>query len=265
MIDPFVIVAPFLLLLIVGLLQFVGCNAILGLNDDVTLAEPDTISSKQDAVATVETVNSNNVSAQFRYPVGDRHLIIVWLFYDSAVEQVQQITDNATNTYLLAIGPTTGSGQLSGLRQEIWYAADVDGTPTAPDTRINVTARFTATFSSRKAIVIHDYEGALRVSPLDQSAANVGTTTAADVVARTDARMVRKAELVFAAAVFHGTFGTPGEGFGERSMPEDNLSEDRLASKDDVIGATFNTQPNTDWVAQMVTFHPQDAGQSPTA
>lgn len=260
MIDPFVLVAPVLLLLIVGLLQFVGCNWIYGLSD-VVEAEPETIASQQDPASTVETVNNDNVSVQFKYPVEGGHLIIVWLFYDSPVEMVQGITDTAMNTYSLAVGPTTGLGQQSGLRQEIWYAANVTGSPAGSDTGIGVTATFTGTFNARKAIVIHDYAGAQMVAPLDQSAANVGTTTMNDPIVRTGQRMARKAELVFAAAVFNGTHGTPGTGFGERSTADDNMSEDRIAPADGLLEATFKTQPNTDWIAQMVTFHPQDAGQ----
>jgi hypothetical protein len=256
-IDPFVLVAPVLLLLIVGLLRFVGCNTIWGLGD-VVESKPEIISSRQMPAQTIETTNSDSIAAQFGIPVMDGSLFIVWLFYESAALHVQEITDNAMNAYQLAVGPTTGSGQQSGLRQEIWYAANVNGTPTAPDTRIQVTARFTAPFNARKAIVAHEYTGAQRVSPLDQVAANVGTTTANDLIVRTEERMVVKAELVFAAAVFHGTFGTPGPGFNERSMPDNNLSEDMIAPTGELIGATFQTQPMTDWVAQMVTFRAQD-------
>ena len=263
MIDPFVMVAPFLLLLIIGLLQFVGCNAIFGLHD-VTEAVPKVISSQQDPASTVETANSDSVSAQFGFPVADGNLIIVWLFYESAVQAVQNITDNAANTYQLAVGPTTGQGQLAGWRQELWYAANVNGTPIAPDTTITVTATFPAAFNGEKAIVAHDYIGAQKVSPLDQTATNVGNTTGANQAVSTGARMVRKAELVFAAAVFYGTFGTPGTGFGERSTADNNMSEDLVAVNDMSISATFNTQPMTDWIAQMATFLAEEVAQDAT-
>jgi hypothetical protein len=253
MLDPFVLTAPFLLLLVVALLQFVGCNAILGLGD-VTEAKYDVILSHQLPVATVETANSNNVSAQLGIPVAEGNLIIVWLFYDSAVESVQSIMDNSMNEYAVAVGPTTGQGLLSGLRQEIWYAANVTP-PAPPGTKLTVTATFSATFNARKAIVVHDYSGAeTTMSPLDRTVANVGMTTADDQIVRTGALMASKAELVFAAAVFHGTYGEPGEGFGARSTADDNLSEDLVTADAESVAATFKTQPLTDWVAQMATF-----------
>lgn len=253
MLDAFVLTAPFLLLLVVGLLQFVGCNAILGLGD-VTEAKYDVISSHQMPIATVETANSNSVSAQLGIPVPAGNLIIVWLFYDSAVESVQAIKDNSTNAYFNAVGPTTGQGALSGLRQEIWYAFNVTP-PAPPGTKLTVTATFSATFGARKAIVVHDYSGAeTTMSPLDQTVANVGRTTADDQIVSTDVLMANKAELVFAAAVFQGTYGEPGDGFGARSNPDDNLSEDLVTDDARAVVGTFKTQPNTDWVAQMVTF-----------
>ncbi len=184
--------------------------------------------------------------------------IVVWLFYDSAVQTVAAVGDNsssATNAYLRAVGPTVGAGQLSGLQQELWFAANIDGA-TNGGSKFAVTATFTGAFTARKAIVAHQYRGVKKDNPLGQTAANVGTTGGGpgDQPISTDTVSVEDGELVFGAAVFHGTSGAPGPGFGFRSTLDDNLTEDKQVTGAGMIAATFTTNPATDWLAQMATF-----------
>ena len=256
MIDSYVILAPFLLLLVVGLLQFVGCNAVFNIQDTVGV-KPSPITFQQPA-SNLEVADTNSIAAEFGFDVSAGDCIVVWLFYDSAVQRVSGVSDNAAsnaNVYQSAVGPTVGAGQLSGLQQEIWFAANIDGT-TNGGTKFAVTATFDGAFNARKAIVAHQYRGVRKESPLHQIVANVGTTAGGpgDQMISTDTVQVDDGELVFGAAIFHGTSGAPGPGFGFRSTLDDNLTEDKQAIGAGPVAATFLTSPATDWLAQMATF-----------
>jgi hypothetical protein len=264
MIDSYVILAPFLLLLVIGLLQFVGCNTVFGIKPTVGVA-PSPITFQQPA-ANLEVADNNSIAAQFGFDVSTGDCIVVWLFYEAAVQSVATITDNATsnsNVYSRAASPMTGSGQLSGFRQELWYAANIDGTTTG-GAHFSVTATFDGAFNATKAIVAHEYRGVSTDNPLHQTATNVGTTAGGtgDQMISTDSVQVDEGELVFGAAIFYGTSGKPGPGFGFRSTLDDNLTEDQQVAKAGSIAATFFTSPSTDWLAQLATFRAEQIPSS---
>ena len=59
--DSFVILAPFVLLLVIGLLQFVGCNAVLGIE-----VKPGPITFQQPA-SNLEVADTSGITAQFEF------------------------------------------------------------------------------------------------------------------------------------------------------------------------------------------------------
>src|SRR5262249_4853861 len=143
-------------------------------------------------------------------------LIVVWIWYNSNAQSVSGVTDSAGgNNYLPAIGPTAGSGTLAGWQQEIWYAKITNG-----GAGVVVTAKFTGTFATEKAISAHRYQAG---TTLDQVAANTGTSANATCGPKT----VTANELVFAAAIF-GSSGSPDPAFTPRSALGSNVAEDKF-------------------------------------
>jgi len=195
------------------------------------------------------TGTSTNVilNRAFAANVGPGNLIVVWIWYNSAVQRVSSVTDSAGNTYQSAIGPTLGAGGLATLQQEIWFAKNVLG-----GAGLIVTANFSGKFTAEKAIAAFEYKGADQISPLDQTASSTGNSVNVSV----GPRPVKPNELVFAAAVFSNA-GAPGPGFSPRSSLRGNVAEDELVSSAGSVAATFSANPPAspqDWIAQMVTF-----------
>jgi hypothetical protein len=241
MVDPFVLLAPVLLLGVVALLQFVGCNELFGLGPTV-LTEPDQVDLIQLAEKE-EILNNDRVTATFAASVDAGHLFVVWIWYNSAAQTVATVVDTTGNAYQRAVGPTAGQGAMAGWQQEIWYAANLGG-----GSNLDVTATFTGTFNARKALSVHDYRGGAQESPVAQTAANVGNTSDAT----TDERPVSAGNLVFGAGLFQGT-GTSGTEFRRRSSLQNNVTEDIQVLQAGSKAATF-VNPPQDWVAQMVVF-----------
>jgi uncharacterized repeat protein (TIGR01451 family) len=196
------------------------------------------------------TASGNSISTgAFASPVSNGNLIAVWIWYNSNSQKVSTMTDTAGNTYVLAVGPTTGTGTMSGWRQEIWYAKNVIG-----GASLNVTATFAGTFNAEKSITAHEYSGLDQVAPLDVTAA--AATTVANASTGTATTKFAN-ELIFAGALFQGS-GSAGTGFTRRSSMANNVSEDRVVS---AVGSYAGTFTNTaqSAIVQMVAF--KAAGQ----
>lgn len=246
MIDPFVLLAPILLLAVVALLRFVGCNQVFGL-DETALDTPITYVQPAEKA---EMVSSDNVITDpFSSDVSAGNLMVVWIWYRSNVQRVADpplgVTDSASNSYVQAVGPTLGMGTLAGWQQEIWYAKNING-----GTNLTVKATFTGAFPAEKRISAHEYNGADGSEPLDKSLGNAGSTKDASIGV-----MTATAKLIFGAAIYWDK-GSSGLGFSSRSglgAAGGNVAEDKAVNSGDPVVATFINDPQ-DWVAQIVTF-----------
>lgn len=257
MIDPFVLLAPILLLAVLALLRFVGCNQIFGL-DPTVLRPPIAFLQFTRLNETLATDGNAGVTTnQFGFDVANGNLMVVWVWYHSSLERVGGVTDTSGNVYVLAVGPTEGQNTLAGVKQEIWYAKNTTG---GLASSFAVTATFTQPFIGKKAIAAHEYQGTNQSSPFVHSAENRGDPNSGD--ANAGPKNAAEGDLIFGAAVFDDK-GSPGQGFNLRASqsPEGNITEDRLAvpSDPDMVSATFvngGATPMQNWIAQMVVFKP---------
>jgi len=171
---------------------------------------------------------------------GNLNLVVVG--WNDTTSSVSSVTDSLGNTYLLAVGPTTASGA----RQSIYYAKNIKGGSNT----------VTVTFSQAAAypdIRVLEYSGASTTSPVDVTAAAVGSSTTASCgpVTTTAAN-----ELIFAAdTIATGTPG-PGSGFTARIITthDSDLAEDKPAATAGAYSATAPVSPGGYWVIQMVTI-----------
>ncbi len=239
--DPIVILTPVLLLAIVALLAFRGCDLVFTVPDRFL---PITIVQK---VGKFETLDNDTIATAFPAEVTAGHLIVVWISYNSAVQTVSKVSDSANNNYVSAIPtPAVPAVVQMGRQQEIWYATATTGGP-----NLSVTALFKGAFNALKAIGVHEYQNVVAESPLGQAFLTSGTTANASV----GPNPVNANELVFGAAVFVGGNGNAGDGFTQQLELSGNLTEDKLLAAPGPITVTFKNGL-LPWIAAMVTFKP---------
>jgi hypothetical protein len=264
MIDPFVLLTPILLLAVLALLGFVGCNQVYGIHD-TTLASD--ITWRQSAEGIEQILNIDSVTTDpFGVAVEAGNLIVVWIWYNSSVERVSTqadpggpgVTDSGGNSYQRAVGPTGGINSLANWRQEIWYATITNG---GPD--LVVRATFTGTFSGKKVISAQEYTGADQNSPFEAAAFSSGHAT----IATCGPVSATSHGLIVLGAVWQ-VRGKPETGFFRRSSQDGNVLEDRLVTDADsgqvtATSVAVDTPPQPphqppqqpqDWIAQVATF-----------
>jgi chitodextrinase len=198
----------------------------------------------------VASTNSVNTGT-FATPVGAGNLMVAWVWYNSATQSVTSVTDTLGNVYTRAVGPTTGIDAMASWRQELWYAKNIKGGSGA-----SVTATFTGTFSTPKAVSAHEYSGADPTSPLDATAAAAVT---ASNVSSGSATTTSPNEIVFGAGLYQGA-GSQGTGFTRRSSLADNVTEDKFVTSTGSYSATF-TNGSQSAIVQMATFRAGPSAQ----
>jgi hypothetical protein len=199
------------------------------------------ISFVQVAAATPQTASSTvSVAYKSAQTAGDLNIVVVG--WNDTTSSVSSLTDTLGNTYSLAVGPTTASGA----RQSIYYAKNIKGGSNT----------VTATFNQAAVAVdlrVLEYKGLSQTSPLDVSAAAVGSSTTASSGSATT---TSANELIFGAdTIATGTPG-PGAGFTTRiiTSPDSDIAEDKIVSTTGSYSATAPVSPSGYWVMQMVTF-----------
>lgn len=195
------------------------------------------------------TANTDTVSTGvFTSSTIQSNLIICWLAYEGATESISGLTDTLGNTYAKAVGPLTGTGSIASYRQEIWYAANING-----GSGLNVTATFSSTFNTSKDISCHEYSGAATSSPIDQVVETTGTTANATTANITTSSAN---QMIFSAAIFQGQ-GVGGAGQTQRSSMANNCSQDRVVGAAGSYNASFTNNGSEDWAAQAISVKPQ--------
>jgi CTP:molybdopterin cytidylyltransferase MocA len=169
--------------------------------------------------------------------IGDLNVVVVG--WNDTSSTVVQVSDSAGNNYSLAIGPTTGTG----LRQSIYYAANIKGGSNTVTVQFNQPAQFAD-------VRILEYRG---VNAVDVTAGASGnSTTANSGTANTTAAN----ELIFGANMVSTFTGGAGSGFTSRviTTPDGDIAEDRVVTAMGSYSATAAVSPSGPWVMQMVTF-----------
>ena len=144
------------------------------------------------------TPQSSTVTVTVAYPgaqtMGDLNVVVVG--WNDTTATVQSVKDSAGNNYSLAIGPTTGTG----LRQSIYYAADIVG----GSNTVTVTFSQAATAPD---IRILEYRG---VTTLDVTAGASGSSATSNSGAATT---TSANELIFGANMVATLTKAAGSGF----------------------------------------------------
>ena len=199
------------------------------------------ISFVQVAAATPQTASSTvSVAYKVTQTAGDLNIVVVG--WNDTTSLANTPTDTLGNTYTLAVGPTTASGA----RQSIYYAKNIKGGSNT----------VTVTFNQAAAAVdvrVLEYKGLSQTSPLDVTAAGVGSSTTASSGSATT---TSANELIFGAdTIATGTPG-PGAGFTTRiiTSPDSDIAEDKIVSTTGSYSATAPVSPSGYWVMQMATF-----------
>lgn len=245
MLDSFVWLAPLLLLAIVGLLGFVGCNQVFGLDETVLFEE---VNFEQALGTTLETTDTASVSVVFINTPHAGNLMLVWTWYHTNSNQsVASVTDSVGNVFQRVEAPIAGGGVLTNHRQEIWYAKDI---PAGGPELATLTVTFTGTVQANIGLNVLEYQGADKIEPIVGSAQATGS--GAEAVAALPAGVVTRG--VFGSCVFSDT-GTNGLGASQRVLQRGNVAEDYLNSPLP-SDARFRAQtpPTQDWLAIVVGF-----------
>ena len=185
----------------------------------------------QSSVATVP-VTYPGAQAQ-----GDLNVVVVG--WNDTTSTVQSVSDSVGNTYSLAIGPTSGTG----LRQSIYYAANIAGG----------TNTVTVTFNQAAAypdVRVLEYRGA---TTLDIVAGASGSSASANSGSATT---TSANELIFGANTVSTGNAAAGSGFTSRIItnPDSDLAEDKVVTAAGSNSATATLTASGPWVMQMVTF-----------
>jgi hypothetical protein len=237
MIDPFVLLAPVLLLAVVALLRFVGCNLVFKLKETQPIPPPIAV------VQHFSNRNTNGVTSHavaFPSSVADHNTIVVAVGWGNP-SITASVTDSAGNTYSSAVGPT--SMPTSGFAQQVFYAADVTGG------NITVTVTYSASTGDSR-VAIHEL-GNVNKDPLDVTAFSTGISgPPTSGLATTNFAN----ELLFGWSLSNlGTQADTGAGFTQLESPGLEATEFKIVSSVDSYAATF-TSTGGDWAAQLATF-----------
>jgi hypothetical protein len=187
------------------------------------------------------TPQSPEATVAVSYPAaqtaGDMNVVVVG--WNDTAATVQSVKDSAGNSYLLAIGPTSGTA----LRQSIYYAPNIVGGSN------KVTVKFSQAAAAADVRIL-EYRG---VTTLDVTAGASGNSAAANSGAATT---TSANELIFGANTVFTQNKTAGSGFTARiiTSPDSDLAEDMIATTVGSNSATATLTGSGPWVMQMVTF-----------
>jgi hypothetical protein len=169
--------------------------------------------------------------------------------WNDTTATVQSVMDSAGNTYSRAIGPTSGTG----LRQSIYYAANIKGGSNTVTVTFNQVAQY-------PDVRILEYQGVSAVDVTAGASGNSGMANSGTATTTT------ANELIFGAATVATTVTGAGSGFTSRiitALDGDN-AEDQVVTTTGSYSATAPLSPSGAWVMQMVAFKAASMSPAPT-
>jgi hypothetical protein len=187
------------------------------------------------------TPQSSTATVSVAYPeaetAGDMNVVVVG--WNDTTATVQSVKDSGGNNYVLAIGPTSGTG----LRQSIYYLSNIVGGANT----VTVTFSQAAAFPD---VRILEYRG---VTAADVTAGASGNSAAANSGAATTTSPY---ELIFGANMVFTGNAAAGNGFTTRiiTSPDGDIAEDEVVTTAGSTSATAALTSSGPWVMQMVTF-----------
>jgi hypothetical protein len=211
--------------------------ATLLLANTTLLAGPTFVQVKS---ATPQTA-SGSVAVTYTLAQTAGNLNVVVVGWNDTTSTVGTVSDSVGNNYVLAIGPTSGTG----LRQSIYYAAGIKAGSNTVTVRFNQAAKYVD-------IRALEYSGLDTANPLDVKAGASGSGTSASSGSATT---TSANDMIFGAGMTIARFTAAGSGFNSRiiTTPDADIAEDKTVS---TTGSYSATAPNSssNWVMQMVAF-----------
>ena len=200
-------------------------------------------------VASTSSPSGSQVSQGFSSPQTKGNLNIVVVSSGDTTSNVMSLTDSLGNSYILAVGPTVGTG----VRQSIYYAKNIAAGSNTVTAKFNQTATY-------PEVRIFEYAGLDSASPLDVTAAGAGSGVVAD---SGPATTTVANELIFGANAVTTSNIMGGSPFIARLITSGgDLAEDRIVNVADAYDASSPINPPSpatggNWVMQMATFKAQ--------
>ncbi|MGA3008022.1 MAG: DUF4038 domain-containing protein [Opitutaceae bacterium] len=210
--------------------------------------------------ATINDASATSISQAFASPNTGGNLIVVALSWGN--NTVPTVTDSVGNTYTLA---TTSFNPTGDQALGVFYAANVTAGANT------VTANFPGS-TPYSRLLIAEYSGVRKTTPVDVTATSQGTATnAPDNATSGTAATTNNGDLIFGAmenwdAKFAFTAGT---GFTLRNSVSDlgvieTAAEDAVQTTAGSTAATFTFSQGDAYIAEMVAFNPSANGTPPS-
>jgi hypothetical protein len=175
------------------------------------------------------------------------NLNIVAVGWNDTSASVSSVVDSRGNTYIRAIGPTTGTA----LSQSIYYAKNI----AAGSNTVTVTFNQAASYPDVRVL---EYSGADTTNPLDVTAgaSGSGLTGNSGSATTTSAK-----ELIFGAGMTFDIYNAAGSGFTSRVITGfGDIAEDKNVTSTGSYNATAGMRSSALWVMQMATFRASGQG-----
>jgi RHS repeat-associated protein len=202
-----------------------------------------------DYLATDSVPSSATVAFPIAQTAGNLNIVVVGWRGSYNVS----VADSASNTYVLAVGPT----QFSPWRQAIYYAKNIVGANSNSVT-VTFTSQGQGPISQIAADVrIAEYSGLNATSPLDVVAAAGGTSTTADSGFATT---TNQNDLLVGAGMADGAISGAGVNYTLRVIPinanvnNSDILEDRIVTATGSYHATAVLPASKSFLMQMVAL-----------
>lgn len=239
--DLFLLLTPLLVLGVLALVGFLGCDQLLGLQH---VPNPPPLAFVQANEGTAQgAVTSIAIAFGKDQASGNFNVVVVsWMDNTASVSFVQDSNGNgAGGNYALAVGPTAGTN----LQQSIYYAPNI-----AAGKSNTVTVFFNGQ-ANQPNLRILEYSGVDSQSPVDVTIAKAGNGLQIDTgfVLTMNAH-----DLLFAAGTSSGAFNDMTPGYTSRIFDGGHLVEDQFATVAEEYEATATLQAASNWVIQLVAF-----------
>ena len=200
--------------------------------------------------ASIPAQTTNAVTFTSAQTAGDLNVAVV--SWKSSTATVTSVTDSRGNTYALAVGPTTSTGNT---QQSIYYAKNIVSAAAGANT---VSATFSTAIASELRVL--EYSGINTTAPLDVTATATGTGT----IANSGNATTTNANDLLVGAAYMQINSVVGAGYTQRLLVDGDMVEDRIVSATGSYSATVSQSSSGYWIMQLAAFKAGDV-QSPTA
>jgi hypothetical protein len=180
------------------------------------------------------TFNSSSVSG---------NLIVVSFTLDRTDRTVTSITDNKSNSYTLALGPT----DITNWRAYTYYASNITGGGSA----ITITITLSGATNAYFEIFASEFSGLATASPLDQTSSATGTSTAINSGAKTT---TQAAELIYGYAENNDNPHVTPPLVQRENLNNNFGTADRTVTATGTYSVAGTLDSAADWHCHMLTF-----------